>query len=228
MVQSEHAGGAKAHDDADRRRGRVDHRRDERCDQDAVDQAHEVVGLQCRQHRHHLGHVAQRTQAAGHQVQAVEDQGEAHAGERDVADLVALREHVDQREDAGQDQPQRTERQGDQAVAERGADVGAHDHADGRPQAHHACIDEADHHHGHRGRRLDDAGDRGAGDHALDRRSCDLRQQRPHLVDRERLDAVAHEFEAEHEDAQSADHRYQDVLEDIRLHSLPLYVSGTI
>ena len=52
-----------------------------------------------------------------------------------LLDLLALGEAVDQREDAGQDQPERAERQGDQAVAERGADVGAHDHADRRPQA---------------------------------------------------------------------------------------------
>ena len=32
---------------------------------------------------------------------------------------------------------------------------------------------------------------------------------------------LRHEFEAEHEDAQAADHRHEDVLEDIRLHKSP-------
>ncbi len=214
----EHAGGAEAHDDADRRRRRVDHRGDEGRDQHAVDQAEEVVGLEARDDRHDLRHVAQRAQAAGHQVEAVEDQREAHAGERDVADLVVLGEHVDQREDAAEDQAERPERQRDQAVAERGADIGAHDDADRRPQPQHAGIDEADHHDGHRGARLDDAGDEGAGHQAGDRRAGDLGQQRAHLVDGERLDAVRHEFEAEHEDAQAADHRHEDVFEDVRLH----------
>ena len=94
-----------------------------------------VSAVEARDQLHDLGHVAQRPQAAGHQVEAVEDQREAHAGERDVADLLALGEAVDQREDAGEDQPERSERQRDQAVAERGADVGAHDDADRRPQA---------------------------------------------------------------------------------------------
>ena len=37
-------------------------------------------------------------------------------------------------------------------------------------------------------------------------------------VDRKRLDAVRHEFEAEHEDAQPADDRHENVLEDIYVH----------
>ena len=95
-----------------------------------------LSALSAGDHRHDLRHVAQRAQAAGHQVEAVEDQREAHAGERDVADLVVLGEHVDQREEAAEDQAERPERQRDQAVAERRADIGAHDDADRGPQAH--------------------------------------------------------------------------------------------
>ena len=40
-----------------------------------------------------------------------------------------------------------------------------------------------------------------------------LRQQRAHPADGEVLDAVGHELEAEHEDAEPADHRHEDVLE---------------
>ena len=46
-----------------------------------------------------------------------------------------LAKTVDQREDAGEDQAERAERQRDQAVAERRADIGAHDDADGRSAA---------------------------------------------------------------------------------------------
>ena len=49
-------------------------------------------------------------------------------------------------------------------------------------------------------------------------RAGDLGQHRAHPVDGQRLDAVAHEFQAEHEDAQAADDRNDDVLEDIRFH----------
>ena len=39
-----------------------------------------------------------------------------------------------------------------------------------------------------------------------------------HLVDGQRLDAVRHELEAEHEDAEPADHRNENVLEDVDIH----------
>ena len=214
----ENAGGAKTHDDADRRRRRVDHRGHAGGDQHAFEKIDVGIGLEGLQQRHDFGHVAQRAQAAGHQVEAVEDQREAHAGERDVPDLLALGEAIDQREHAGQDQPERAERQGDQAVAERGADIGAHDHADRRPQGDDAGIDQADDHDGHRRRRLDDAGDQRSCQHALDRRSGCLGEKVAHPVDRKRLDAVRHELQAEHEDAQPADHRHEDVLEDIYVH----------
>lgn len=61
-------------------------------------------------------------------------------------------------------------------------------------------------------------GDERAGEHAFDRRSGRLGQKIPHLVDGECLDAVGHEFEAEHENAETADHGNEDVLEDVDLH----------
>ncbi len=191
----------------------MDHRGDEGRDQHAIDQADEVVGLERGDHRHHFRHRAKRAQATGHEVEAVEDERKAHAGERDVADLVGFRKHVEQREDAAEDQPKRPERQRDQAVADRGADVRAHDHADRGTEPHHAGVDQADDHDCHRGGRLNDAGDRGACDHALDWRARDLGEQRAHFIDRERLNAVRHEFEAEHKNAQAADDRHKYVPE---------------
>jgi hypothetical protein len=38
-----------------------------------------------------------------------------------------------------------------------------------------------------------------------------------------RLNAVGHEFEAEHEEAQATDDRYQNVFENINLHRAPLF-----
>ena len=196
----------------------MDHRGHAGGNEHAFEQVEVGIGLQRLQQRHDFGQVAQRAQAAGHQVQAVEDQRETHAGERYVLDLFALGEAIDQREHAGQDQSERTERQGDQSVAKRGADIGAHDDADRRPQGDDAGIDQADDHDAHRGRRLDDASDQRSRQHALDRRSRRLGEKGAHPVDRERLDAVCHEVQTEHENAQSADHRHEDVLEDIYVH----------
>jgi hypothetical protein len=110
-------------------------------------------------------------------LRPVEDEREAHAGERDVAPFLAAGEAIDQREDAREDQAERPERQRDQAIAERRADVGAHDDADGGPQRHDAGVDEADDHDRHRRRGLDDAGDQRAGEHALDRRTRSLGEE---------------------------------------------------
>lgn len=187
-------------------------------DEHAFEQVEVGIGRQRLQQCHDFGQVAQRAQAAGHQVEAIEDQREAHAGKRYVLDLLAIGKAVDQREHPGQDQPERTERQRDEAVAERGADIGAHDHADRRSKRNDAGIDQADDHDAHRRRRLDDAGDQRSCQHALDRRSGGLGEKGAHPVDRQRLDAVGHEVEAEHEDAQPADHRHEDVLENIDVH----------
>ena len=183
----------------------MDHRGDAGGSQHAGEQAAEGVGIERRDRVHDLGHRAQRLQAAGQQVQAVEDQRQAHRRQRDVAGLRRLREYVDQREDAGQDQAERTERQRDQPVAERGADVRAHDHADRRPQRDHAGIDQAHDHDGHRRARLQDTGDRRSREQTLDRRAGDAPEHRAHPVDGEILDPVGHEFEAQHEDAEPAD-----------------------
>lgn len=43
-------------------------------------------------------------------------------------------------------------------------------------------------------------------------------QQRAHFVDREVLDTVGHELEAEHENAQATHHRDEHVLEIVDLH----------
>jgi hypothetical protein len=68
--------------------------------------------------------------------------------------------------------------------------------------------------------RLQDAGDQRAGEQALDGRAGDLGQQRAHAVCGQVADAVGHELQAEHEQAQAADHRHQDLLEQIDLHAL--------
>jgi hypothetical protein len=72
----------------------VDHCGNAGGDQHALQQVAVGVGLQGLQQVHHLGHVAQRLEAAGHQVEAVEDQRKAHAGERDVLHLLGLGEDV--------------------------------------------------------------------------------------------------------------------------------------
>ena len=99
--------------------------------------------------------------------------------------LLILGEDIDEREEAAEKQAQRPKRQRDQAVAERRADIGAHDHADGGSERNDAGIDEADDHDGHGGGGLDDAGDERAGEDALDRRAGDLRQPFAHAVDRQ-------------------------------------------
>ena len=195
----------------------------QRRDQHAPDQVDVVVGLQRADHRHDLGHVAQRPQAAGHQVQAVEDQREAHAGERDIADLVVrARTHR-----SSAKMPARISPSGPSGSAIRPLPSVVPILAPmmtliaGRSPRTPALTRPTDHDR-HGGARLDDAGDEGAGEQALDGRAGDLGQQRPHLVDGQRLDAVRHEFEAEHEDAEPADHRHENVLEDIGLHWSPV------
>ena len=133
-----------------------------------------------------------------------------------------LAEHVDQGEHAAEQQSEGTEGQCDQPIAERRADVGAHDHADGRSQPRIpeltspttmtviAVLDWRN------------AGNERAGDHALDRRPCDRRQQVSEPVDGETLDPVGHELEPEHEDAEPADDGNEEILEVVDFHATPV------
>ena len=85
-------------------------------------------------------------------------------------------------------------------------------------QAEDAGVDEPHDHDGHGGARLDEARDERPGEHPFDRRSGDPGQQRPHPADGKVLNAVGHELESEHEDAEPADHRHEDVPEIVDLH----------
>ena len=62
----------------------------------------------------------------------------------------------------------------------------------------------------------------GPGDDALDWRAGNSRQQRPHPVHREALNPVGHELEAEHEYAEAADDRNENILEVIDRHAAPV------
>jgi hypothetical protein len=127
-------------------------------------------------------------------------------------------EHHDEGEDAREQQSIDAKRESNQRIGQRRPDIRAHDDADGGTQGEYAGIDQPDDHDGHRGAGLDHARDQGTGEQAGDGGAGNLCQHRAHAVDRQRLDAVAHEFEAEHENAQASDDWNDDVLEDVGFH----------
>ena len=164
-----------------------------------------------------LGHLRQRADGAAHQLHAVHQNGKAHHDAPHVPAPLALGAH-DQQDTRQSDQGREVLRlqqvhkdvltldAGERQNPRRqgGADVGAHDDADGLSQLHDAGVHQAHQHHRHGGGGLDGDGDaraqqqalEGAGGHALEH---PLQLAAGHL-----FQALGHDGHAVQEERQAA------------------------
>ena len=152
--------------DTDSRRRRLQHSRKHRTGnyaKDGVGKAEEQI--------HEPGLVRQGGHRARHSVHASHQDGEAQQDLADAA-LAVLADHIKPDADKAEDGAPRigVEHLGQEAVAlqagqreqpagDGGADVGAHNDADGLVQFHQARVDEADRHNGGSAAGLNDGGD---------------------------------------------------------------------
>ena len=84
-------------------------------------------------------------------------------------------------------------------AGDAGTQNGAHDDADGLPHLHHAGVDEAHHHHGGGGGGLDDGGDAGTQQDALQRCAAEPVEHQLQLAAGHLLQTLAHQRHAKQE-----------------------------
>ena len=214
-AEGDKAGAGQCLQDTDRCRGRLDDDRDHHAHENAEDgvgHADEQV-LERRA-------LPQGRNAGIHQVHAGEQDAEAQHDLADVLFLGVAQEHIknaankrDHRcEGLGlhQGQPQAVAgdiRHADELAGDSRTNVRTHDHAYRLREGHDPGVDKADTDDDRARRRLDDAGDEGAENDALDGGRGQLLQYALHLAARQLLQAGAHDRHAVQEQRNTAQQR---------------------
>ena len=97
--------------------------------------------------------------------------------------------------------------QAEDPAGDAGTQDGAHDDTDGLADLHHAGVDEANHHDGGGGGGLDDGGDAGAQQYALQRGAAELVQHQLQPAAGHLFQALAHQGHTEQEQRNAAQQR---------------------
>ena len=191
---------------------------DKAREHDAERDAEQGVG-EGREHFDERFARAKPVHGAAHCLHAEHQNGKA---KHNFADVLLARigaEHTQDYADDGDDRGERVGRKkldpaaragaadvgkADDPAGDARADDGAHNDADGLMHLHHAGVNEADHHDRGRRGRLNDRGDAGAEQNALERSAGQAEQNKLELVARDLFQTVAHERHAEKEQCNAA------------------------
>ena len=200
-AKGDKAGAGKCLQDAHRSRGGLDDHGSHQTDQHAED----GVGHRDKEVLEHRT-LFQGSHAGVHQAHAGEQDAEAQhdladvllfcVPDKDIKNAANKRNHRRKGLRLHQGQPKAVTgdvRHADQLTGDSGTNVCAHDHAYGLRKGHDARVDKADTDDDRARRRLDDGGDEGAENNALEGRGGQLLQHALHLAARQFFKAGPHD-----------------------------------